>query len=152
MQLFNPLNGDEVKKVIIADIARTLEADTELQEHICFPRVSWKWKLEMKIYPRTPEEKNIEVVGEAVQVKKESGAPVVPETSSHTREVYSSPSREVTAPDQVREEVGMPVNQAKSALSPFTGKKSGAGGNAPVIEVGKAAVNPLTMPRQAKEG
>lgn len=147
MQLFNPLNGDEVKKIILADLARTLEADTELQQHISFPRVSWHWRLEMKIYPRTPEIKEVVVTGEAVQVT-EAGETIVPVESTHTREVYSSPSREVIAPDQVREQEGLAVSQQRSALSPFMSKKQGGPG--PVIEVGRAAENPTSLPRQGR--
>jgi hypothetical protein len=146
MQLFNALNGDEVKKIILADIARTLEADSELQPHICFPRVSWRWKLEMDIYPRTPNEKVVEVTGEAIQVQ-DNGTPVVAAAETHIREVYSSPSREIVAPDKIRQEEGLAINEARSALSPFQGKK-GLGG--PQIEVGRAATNPVSLPRQGR--
>lgn len=143
MQLFNPLNGKEVKDIILADLARTLDADTELQQHIAFPRISWKWKLEMRIYPRTPEEKVVETAGIAVQVHEKTGEPVVSEAAPHTREVYTSPEREVLAPDQVRESVGLPIPTQKSAMSPFMGRS-----NRPNIEVGKAAQNPTSMPKQ----
>jgi hypothetical protein len=140
-----------VKRIILADIAKVLEADMELQPHIAFPRVSWNWRLEMKIYPRTPEEKVVEATGEAVQVVADTAIPVVSEGAPHTRVVYPSQTQEVIAPDQARQEHDMPVTEVRSAMAPFMGRSAAnLPTEGPTIEVGKAAKNPLTMPRQGR--
>lgn len=151
MNLFNALNGKEAKQAIINEVTRALENDSEFREHLTFPRVSWHWKLEMKIYPRTPEEKVLETSGEAVQIMVERGTdgllapvpdatgapiPVVKEDESHTRLVINSQPREVTAPDAVREAEGIPSQMARP----------GGVRTARAVEVGKASEKPTLSP------
>lgn len=151
MNLFNALNGREAKAIILAEVAKALDEDTEFREHLTFPRVSWKWRLEMEIYPRTPKDKTVEAAGEAVQMQTVgegallsmardpvTGAlmPVVGESATHVKEILQSVPREVVAPDAVREAEGMATQTAP------------AGGirTARSVEVGKAARNPVLSP------
>ena len=148
--LFNALNGREAKTAILNEVARALDNDSEFREHLTFPRVSWKWRLEMEIYPRTPSEKIVEANGEMVQVqfkdkdgvltmtRDENGQliPVVDADATHTREILQSQAREVTAPDAVREAEGL-VTQAARPGGIRTARSA---------EVGTAAKNPIVSP------
>jgi len=139
MNLFNALNGKEAKQAIINEVIRALDNDSEFREHLTFPRVSWHWRLEMTIYPRTPEEKVVEVVGEAIQVTRDAAGnltPVVAESASHVREVLQSTPREVVAPDAVREAESLETVAAAPG-GPKVARSS---------EVGKAARNPVVSP------
>ncbi len=139
MNLFNALNGKEAKQAIINEVIRALDADSEFKEHLTFPRVSWKWRLEMMIYPRTPEEKVVEVEGEAIQMTRSADGtlqPVVAEAESHVREVLQSTPRQVVAPDAVRE-----AEQLETVAAQPGGVRV-----ARAAEVGKAARNPTMSP------
>lgn len=139
MNLFNALNGKEAKTIILAEITKALDNDSEFREHLTFPRLSWSWKLEMRIYPRTPEEKVVESSGEAIQVTRDENGnlvPVVPESATHTKEVLQSVLHKVDAPDALREEAGLATDAA--ALG---GIKT-----ARTAEVGKAAKHPTVSP------
>jgi len=139
MNLFNALNGKEAKQAIINEVSRALDNDSEFREHLTFPRVSWSWKLEMHIYPRTPEEKIVEAKGEVIQVERDENGnlmPVVDEKESHTKVVLQSAPREVVAPDAVREAEGLTTDMAAPG-GIKTARKA---------EVGKAAENPTYSP------
>lgn len=153
MNLFNPLNGAEAKQVILNEIIRALENDSEFKAHISFPRFSWNWRLEMKIYPRTPEEKVVETSGEAVAMQTEEIAgelhmirdekgmlvPLVTEDSSHIREVLRSAPREMNAPDAIRESEQITVSNAvPGGVRPSRTARS--------VEVGAASMNPTHSP------
>jgi hypothetical protein len=144
MNLYTALNGKEAKQAILNDVARALENDSEFREHLTFPRVSWTFKLEMRIYPRTPEEKIVETAGEMVQVARDTDInsptynqlmPVATIDSTHVKSVHTS-VQEAVAPDALREQHDLVVNQAKS----------GGIRIARSVEVGKAALSPVTSP------
>lgn len=150
MNLFNALTGKEAKQVILNEVTRALENDSEFREHLTFPRVRWSWRLEMHIYPRTPEEKIVEATGEAVQMKTEKVGeefvmsrdengqlvPVVPENATYVKEVLQSAEREVMAPDAVRAAEGMETQAAQPGGIRIARR----------AEVGKAAQNPTVSP------
>ena len=151
MNVFNALNGKEAKQAILNEVTRALDTDSEFREHLTFPRVSWNWRLEMKIYPRTPEEKVVEVKGEIVQVQSskdpatgqlimardENGQlmPVAQETDTHVREVLHA-ERTVQAPDAVRDAENIQTAQAAPGGIKFAKR----------VETGKAAENPVYSP------
>lgn len=139
MNLFNALNGKETKTAILNEISRALDNDSEFREHLTFPRVHWSWRLEMHIYPRTPEEKIIDVQGEIIEVAKDTNGQLFPTTSekdSHVKEVLHA-NREAQAPDAVREAEGISVSQAAPGGIKFAKK----------VETGKAAENPVYSPQ-----
>lgn len=151
MNLFNALTGKEARQAIINEIVRALESDSEFREHLTFPRVSWKWRLEMDIYPRTPPEKIVEVSGDEIQMqtsKAEDGTitldrdasgnlmPVMAESATHIKQILSSSPREVVAPDAVREAEGLAQNQAQPGGIRIARR----------VEVGKAAKEPTVSP------
>jgi len=138
MNLFNALNGKETKTAIINEISRALDTDSEFREHLTFPRVHWSWRLEMHIYPRTPEEKIVEAQGEIIEVAKDANGQLFPTTSekdSHVKEVLHA-NREAQAPDAVREAEGIAVTQAAPGGIKFAKK----------VETGKGAENPVYSP------
>lgn len=149
MNLFNALNGEEAKQAIKDDVARVLDSDSEFRAHLTFPRVSWEITIKMNIYPRTPAEKVIEVIGEAVQVQSthdgeipvlardENGMlmPVVDAEATHTRLVLRT-ERSAQAPDAIREEIGMQTNMAAPGGVRIARR----------AEVGKAALNQTINP------
>jgi len=154
MNLFNPINGAEAKQIILNEVARALENDSELKAHISFPRLTMSWVLTMNIYPRTPNEKIIEAhqdivavetktteAGELVMTRNEKGelVPLVTEDAPHVREVLRSTPREVNAPDAIREAEGITVNNATPG-----GVRSAR--TARSVEVGGAARNPVISP------
>jgi hypothetical protein len=139
MNLFNPLNGKEAKQAIINEISRALDSDSEFREHLTFPRVSWKWRLEMDIYPRTPSEKIVEAADEIIQMERDENGnlmPVVDAKETHVREVLRSTPREINAPDAIRETEGLTTETAQIG-GIRTARKA---------EVGKAAENPTVSP------
>jgi hypothetical protein len=106
-QLFNALNGLEVPEVILNEVRRAFEQYPDFAQHITFPRVSWKWRLEMEVYPREPALIRIESEGQ-------SGlAEFAPEPGEKARRICFVGEREVTAPDQVRDEEGLAVSQPR---------------------------------------
>jgi hypothetical protein len=153
MNLFNALNGKEAKQAIINEVTRALENDSEFREHLTFPRVSWNWRLEMKIYPRTPEDKLVEAKGEMVQMQTVPDPldptkvvmardpvtgnlmPVIAESETHVREVLHA-TRETQAPDAVRAAEGIATPMAAPGGIRF----------AKSVETGNAAQNPVYSP------
>jgi hypothetical protein len=139
MNLFNALNGKEAKAAILNEVARVLDNDSEFREHLTFPRVSWSWRLEMNIYPRTPQEKIVEAQGEIIQVARDASGqlmPVVAEQETHVREILHA-DREIQAPDAIRE--AEKIQQQSSAPGGIKFAKH--------VETGKAAENPVYSPR-----
>jgi hypothetical protein len=144
MNLYTALNGKEAKQAILNDVARALENDSEFREHLTFPRVSWNFKLEMRIYPRTPEEKVVETFGEMVQVARDTDInsstynqlmPVVAADATHVKSVHTA-VQEAVGPDAIREQHELVVNQAKP----------GGVRTARSVETGRGAENPVTSP------
>ena len=151
MNLFNALTGKEARQAILNEVARALESDSEFREHLTFPRVSWKWRLEMDIYPRTPTEKIVEASGDEIQMQTEQTdggtirlsrdangnlMPVTAESETHIKQILSSAPKEVVAPDAVREAEGLVQNQAQPGGVRIARR----------VEVGTAARNPTVTP------
>ena len=138
MNLFNALNGKETKTAILNEISRALDNDSEFREHLTFPRVSWSWRLEMRIYPRTPEEKIVEVQDEIIEVVRDENGqlmPTVPANSTHVKEVLHA-ARENQAPDAIREAEQIQTSQAAPGGVKFAKR----------VETGKGAENPVYSP------
>jgi hypothetical protein len=152
VNLFNALNGNEAKQAILNEVKRALDQDSEFRAHLTFPRVSWHWRLEMNIYPRTPPEKIVESKGELVQMQSTSDPanpdkfvmardaegnlmPVVDAQETHVKEVLHG-DREIQAPDQTREQERIAQQQAAPGGIRF----------ARHVETGKGAENPVYSP------
>jgi len=146
MRVFNALNGDELRQVLLRDVQRVLSQDQELQRHLTFPKVSWRVTIDLKIYPRTPEDKKVEVEGFVEQVipvpeqpdNVAAAQPVETAEKPLSETLTSDPSPEVgehLPPDALREEMGI---STKTAPPQITFARRG--------EVGAGAKNPLPVP------
>lgn len=147
MRVFNALNGAELKKILMNEIERALDGDPDFRPHLTFPMVRWSWKLEMRVYPRDPEGKTVEVSGETIQAVRQPDGTTVdfnPEGKASERVVISAPERVIDTPDIAREEEGLPVPEAISSMGtqPTFARR---------VEVGKGAANPSGLPRQPRE-
>jgi hypothetical protein len=137
MRVFNALNGNEIKRVLMADFERVLNQDSEFQPHLTFPRVSWRITIEMDIYPRTPSTKVIEATGDVTEHALEAAQPAyVAEGLAGVRETLTSEERRVDAPDQVREEMNIPASSAPPQITFARRAEVGHGAEHPTIATG----------------
>lgn len=58
---FNALSGTEIKKIILNEIERNLEADYRFKNHLTYPMVSWHWVLAAKVYPSEQPDIKVEI-------------------------------------------------------------------------------------------
>jgi hypothetical protein len=147
MRVFNALNGSELKKILMNEIERALDADPDFRPHLTFPMVRWSWKLEMRVYPRDPEGKSVEASGEVLQAERQPDGTTIdfnPEGKASDRVVISTPERIIDTPDVAREEEGLAVPEAISSMGsqPNFARR---------VEVGKGAKSPTSIPRQERE-
>jgi hypothetical protein len=117
---FVALNGEEVKKAILADIANQLNADYHFRQHLSYALITWQWKMAVDVYPS--EIKPFEVNAGATLSPK--GAREI-EVGEKPQEFDFVGSRDVTAgvaggqsADSLRRETGQPIHQAKSIAGP----------------------------------
>lgn len=57
------LNGDEVVEIIKKEVERSMLNSGKFGISRSFPQVSWKWTLEMDVYPSEPPTSKIETKG-----------------------------------------------------------------------------------------
>jgi len=106
IRIFNALTGEEVRLIILADIAKAMEDDQQFQKHLTYPKVKWSWKLTVEAYPSQPPLFGAEAEGEGT-VKPAEPEIVVLEGSRAI--VKSDENPEAQAPDEARRAAGMPV-------------------------------------------
>jgi len=58
---FNALSGTEIKKIILNEIERNMEADYRFKNHLTYPMVSWRWVLAAKVYPSEQPDIKVEI-------------------------------------------------------------------------------------------
>ena len=134
MRVFNAFNGTEMKKSILADVARVLEQDTELMPHLTFPKVSYKVTIDMDIYPRTPAEKQIVAEGDITQVD-DKAVPLAHQGDAHIHETLTS-ERSIDMPDATREELGIVTPVAAPQIQFARRAEVGKGSESPTIATG----------------
>ena len=108
---FTALNGLEVKKALLKEIERHLNADTRFSQHLTYARLMWKWKFASNAYPDEIGEIRIELEGEipprAVQRPiADDEEPTQIDMAGGT--TVASPVAGVSA-DQVRRDAGLPI-------------------------------------------
>jgi hypothetical protein len=119
---FIALSGDEIKKAILNEIQRQLDADYRFKQHLTYPMVSWRWELAMKLYPTDGPDVHV-VLDKTI---KAPGA--VPPFSGITKDFVLSGERIVAAPsagetaDQVRRDSNLPVPQPRTVAGPAGSK------------------------------
>lgn len=120
---FIPLSGEEVKKAIINEVQRQLDADYRFKQHLTYPMVAWRWELALKMEPSDGPDTHV-VLEKTV---KAPGAPMIP-FSGFAKEFKLSSDRVVAAPiagdtaDQVRRETNQQVPQPRTVRGPAGSK------------------------------
>ena len=61
---YNPLNGIEVKEAILQSISRKLDQHPDLVLHIAFKRLTFRWGLELDVYPWQSSVPRVETGGD----------------------------------------------------------------------------------------
>ena len=118
---FNALNGLEIKKSILNQISRQLDADTRFSHHLTYPRISWAWKLAIDIFPNDTDKKfESQTDGTILPPKprQEDFTGVEPERVILEDHVtVAAPVAGITA-DQQRRDAGIPVPVLKRVEGP----------------------------------
>lgn len=143
MRIFTPLNGEEITKILLAEIKRSLESDSGLHKHIAYPRVVWSWKLELNVVP-SDQSRTLEASGDMVQSKTLKDGTIEDFDAAGLKEEHieiAAPERLVDTPDAVREQEGLPLSEQPQREPTFARR----------VEVGRAAENPTRSPRLNRE-
>jgi hypothetical protein len=110
-RVFNAIDGEELRKIILRDLDKELSLDGDFRQHVTYPVVEWTWKLTMKVIARD-QEVDREISGSIRQFDPESklALPIPDEEKPRIISVQGSRSiGEKVAPDKVREQQKMPV-------------------------------------------
>jgi hypothetical protein len=118
---FNALNGNELKKAILTQIQRQMDADTRFSQHLAYGRCAWRFKIAIDTYPNDMDRK----------FEVESGADLMPPQPRREIGPDEKPvqidiegERTVAAPvagdtaDQVRRDSGLPVPKTHTVAGP----------------------------------
>lgn len=97
------LNGQEIIEIIKAEVELAMNNTGKFTLARAYPQVSWKWKLEMEVYPAEPSKFEVESHGH----KKVSD----PKHAAEKLSVEGGRTGigESVSPDQVRVESKMPL-------------------------------------------
>lgn len=93
-RIYNALSGRELRKTIIREIEDLLDGDERFQNNVTYPKISFKFDLQVKVYPREPE-------AFTVGLERTFG-----ESEATGVSVEFSQSREAEHPDKVRQDTG----------------------------------------------
>jgi len=116
---FSALSGTEIKKIILSEIERNLEADYRFKNHLTYPLVSWHWVLAAKFYPSEQSEVHVELE----KTLKSPGVPTPAVDDPHIKIEISS-ERIVAAPtagetaDSARRSAGLEVPSPRIVKGP----------------------------------
>lgn len=122
---FHPINGVELKKMILKDVEDMLTKNSDFNQNICYPHINYEVTVRCVSYPRDPEEFKSVIEGGSITVDeqtKESFKPSQfekPKILEINRE--RNASSETQPPDKTRIETGLPVlTRAKDAETGIT--------------------------------
>lgn len=111
-RVFNAIDGEELRKIILRDLDKELSMDGDFRQHVTYPVVEWTWKLTMKVISRDkPVERDLS--GKIIQADPETKLSIVIPDDEKPRVLSVQSSRaigEKVAPDKVREQAKMPVS------------------------------------------
>lgn len=105
MSQFNPLNGAELKKVILAQIEKEMDDSGDFQANITYPWLKYTFEIKMNSYPKFAFDAEPVVVakgGDSLSVE-------VPSTEDDTKETLISGGTSVDTPDQARVDAELPI-------------------------------------------
>jgi len=107
-RVYNPLDGAEVKALILAEVEKAFSEVSDFRPSVAFPVVRWNWNLVVSCYPREPQDITLQKVGAHVS------SDATPEEMTSTTDIVLEGQNAVgaqgmTPADQIREEGGLPV-------------------------------------------
>lgn len=107
-RVHNALNGDEIKKMVLAEIDRQIVGDSDFRMHKTYNLVSWEWNFKLTAHAQQrPVERKIE--GKIVTITDDN-KDFVPQPDDDVVLYDVSTSRAASAsPDKVRSSAGLPV-------------------------------------------
>jgi hypothetical protein len=124
VRIFTPLTGSEIKEILLRKIENQMDADMRFREHLTYPTIKWRWTLEIDTYPNDPGEFAISTQGVVsnpgqapfADKRGEVSAPKTPssmvmEGIEDVRAGVAGAPEDSKAPDDVREQSGMPLTQ-----------------------------------------
>jgi len=106
---FNALSGRELKAVIMKEIESAFDSVHDFTtDAVTFPVTRWTWKLDLQCYPREPQGIELQKTGAHVATD------ATPEEMTNTQPFELQGANAVgaegmLAPDQAREQAGLPV-------------------------------------------
>lgn len=106
-RLFNALNGQELKKIIMQQVERALDEDFHFRQHLTYPVVSFNWNLVVSAYPLQPPEFKIGAEHDIVAAPKGEEIPMPKPEEIGTFELGGR--SKIDTPNQAREESGQAV-------------------------------------------
>lgn len=118
---FTALNGIEIKKAILADVQRQLDADYHFAQHLSYAAISWKWKLAVDAYPKEIgkfEAQAGATLHPATNRPIEEGEPSEPIDLEGARRVTAGFEADGQSADSLRRETGQPVPITKTVAGP----------------------------------
>ena len=119
--VYNDLNGDEIKKILVQRFSAMLDATPYLQRHITIPRVRMNVAVVLEQWADQPEPQKLQISDETDIVGGDyKGLSAVTDRLEDT--VNASPTRGGIPPDQIREQSGLAVITAMP-MRDSTGRK-----------------------------
>lgn len=109
-RFFTPLNGDEVKKMILKEIEKDLDQDADFRQHLTYPTIEWEWQLKITCQQRESQDVARTITGKAITVDKETNQELPPQADDKPRSRLLKRNRAVTTPDKERIKSNLPVN------------------------------------------
>jgi hypothetical protein len=112
-KVFIPLNGEELKKMILKEVEKDLDLDTDFRQHITYPTVEWEWTLKLTCQQRTPATLEKQIAGAVVTVNPETKRelPLPPDAKPVSK--IRGRGKSITVPDKERAAANMPVLSPK---------------------------------------
>lgn len=134
-KVYNALSGLELRKKIMHDIEVAIDTDERFRNHVAYPKVAFRFSLEVFTYPSTPETFTLGVGADPRSVE--------PEFSSENAAAFSiSSEHSPENPDRVRQQISAPIPKAQDTKM---GREQGA-----VVDVSLAQQQQLAQDASAR--
>lgn len=110
MQTFNALNGQELKKAILASIEHEMDASSEFRLNITYPWVKWDANVRVLSYPKQGmnDEPGINLTGSGEKAETKDGISTAPPAEPEVV-LDLNLGRVVNTPDAEREKTAQPI-------------------------------------------
>lgn len=108
-RVYNALNGDEIRKIVLAEIDRELSMDSNFRQHKTYHMPAWEWHLTMRAVPESRGPIEAKASGAVVLVDETTKQPVPYDDDDLLVIEHSSTAKPSSQPDRVRETANLPV-------------------------------------------